>query len=1446
MDLKTEDGSEDTTSVASETTNDVTLDPGAKSKLGNKMNAMAKLEESRPAGRTTLKLPNDEADLEAHTVAPIETTEDVDALPSSSSTSSSKKSILTLFKNAVMIDFKINVYAIAFSVMTVPFLIALMSTLRRSQYVEQFSVADESEDFTGQNLSNSDLLIAILSANRLFWALWALVLRLTSSTSSSKRSTFKKFLPLIVEIGSVALCASFYEIRSSQLYTIITFAFSLYVHVILDILLTRSLSYFMDSLRQNAIVLPIVVTILVYLLPALMVLYAFSLEAFVKTPIVQFLTISVLYPGLMMAAKQLMLGKIGSSLLFNRITNTNEDFDLTEQHLNNYESTVRAIHGLWLPQVVGIYISLSYSLYLFLATLGFRIFTHSLGKYVIFRGETELIKTQCKNDGLFDFDDDAAVGVISPKMSRTRSELLLRQRNSGRMDKAEPTPNFKIPKTINVGADDFTLFKDENANVDFASMGFPITRRNEGVRSPEKNTPSPNTHNHKHAEITMHVSHSDTKEHVGNIRIQENQNFGNEVSKNKKSLLNASIQLRTNRAQSQGYEYNISNFKKEYEELQKCKQLFKKSKTGKADGWQAVGRQELGCQIWLKKAADEFKLVKCATVIDSCEPWEVLKFLRDHEPSKHPEYQKASQTELIEEVNSGNRVYRTTYGAVTPFSARDVVFRQRCFRLPDGSFVITMVSVDHPDGKASPNYVRMNLKLGGYTIEPNDHKVNVCIYQECDPKGSLPQSLAKLGSMKAAKRVIQVKSHFWYLSLWPDVRDRYTHEEDSCIQQTRDGIETFERSKKTKVLKELSWEEVKSKNVAAHAYYKKEVIESNTACQVLVNTTVRATSVEIASYLFYKMIDPSDQLVRRLNDHSFIWYKYYALGKLLHDRDSVYLSTRKQFEDGSFVVAFKSIKDDAVPVLEGALRSEGYGGYLVRPNKGMGKRSCQVTRFHFLDFQSSYRELMKRLLISESVRVVMDVRAEFSKRAEGKRIEEIRKARILESSVEWRDTRDKYQENEEKILKSGKMLFRQVVSEIDDLKDPAWLEITTRQKTEMWRKTVTTSNALSNIFYPSDTSDRWERRISIALVQGRGSIREDKKRKVMPTFSNHSSPETSINESSVKRSSSFVQRNSSRLSNAVNSATSSSASGLLKKRKWLYHGFSRTTIECDASLVMAWCCDDHFNKGVRTAYDRPNSHYVKLEEINDHNIIDYRQHNLEWPISARYVVMQHFREQDENGVYWIVSRCINYDKAELPPESSNCIEVEANSIVRITPKDEGKCELAYWAYSDPKGKIPNWVLKIKIPSIMSIVSMCKSQLDKNSLAAKRLTFSERMSKMRKRVAIKWNNEALVEKSCNALGALVAKFFVKLSYESLILGFCCFFLQESASDIITIIMCKRRLGIDMIKFQLTMTTAQGAFVSVLCLLSIAVSCIISFLFVQVFINPIPLPHNYFID
>ena len=78
----------------------------------------------------------------------------------------------------------------------------------------------------------------------------------------------------------------------------------MYISTITEIIVNHGLKSFWESKILNLIIVPILVAVLFYLMPCLMVLYAYSLEIFKKNPVVEFAVISIVYPGLMMITKR--------------------------------------------------------------------------------------------------------------------------------------------------------------------------------------------------------------------------------------------------------------------------------------------------------------------------------------------------------------------------------------------------------------------------------------------------------------------------------------------------------------------------------------------------------------------------------------------------------------------------------------------------------------------------------------------------------------------------------------------------------------------------------------------------------------------------------------------------------------------------------------------------------------------------------------------------------------------------------------------------------------------------------------------------------------------------------------------------------------------------------------------------------------------------------------
>jgi hypothetical protein len=308
-----------------------------------------------------------------------------------------------------------------------------------------------------------------------------------------------------------------------------------------------------------------------------------------------------------------------------------------------------------------------------------------------------------------------------------------------------------------------------------------------------------------------------------------------------------------------------------------------------------------------------------------------------------------------------------------------------------------------------------------------------------------------------------------------------------------------------------------------------------------------------------------------------------------------------------------------------------------------------------------------------------------------------------------------------------------------------------------------------------------------------------------------------------------------------------SSSGVSKGSRTVHYGYAKTEIEAPANLVFAWLCDERFDRGIREAYSQTWEKSSILEEVNDHSFVDFRLYPIGWPMHPRCVALRHLRKEFPDGTCVQLSVSIPFTKDQLKEAGVSMEGLDAaifatyHSVLMVKPVSDKVSKLYFWASSDPKGHIPNWILKEKVPSILGIVSACKDQLDSGLLNAKRQTYTERMEKMRKRVAVKWNHEAVVEKCCNFVGGFIAMYLVDLSWWWTLVGMSCFFIEESISDIITVIMLKR-VFVDLVRANaLHGLTERWVAIrgQVLSLLSVCVTCTVSFVVVEALINPEPM-------
>merc|ERR1712224_1129275 len=66
---------------------------------------------------------------------------------------------------------------------------------------------------------------------------------------------------------------------------------------------------------------------------------------------------------------------------------------------------------------------------------------------------------------------------------------------------------------------------------------------------------------------------------------------------------------------------------------------------------------------------------------------------------------------------------------------RDICTLARLTCEEDGSFLISLVSVDHPDAQVKPPYVRCKIKSGGYIVRPTQEpdEFQICFMLQADP-----------------------------------------------------------------------------------------------------------------------------------------------------------------------------------------------------------------------------------------------------------------------------------------------------------------------------------------------------------------------------------------------------------------------------------------------------------------------------------------------------------------------------------------------------------------------------------------------------------------------------------------------------------------------------------------------------------------------------------------
>ena len=755
---------------------------------------------------------------------------------------------------------------------------------------------------------------------------------------------------------------------------------------------------------------------------------------------------------------------------------------------------------------MGIFLTLDASISLFVATLLFRVVFQSIGKYTLWILECDLIKTLAKKDGVYDEHEIKKKSpLIKSKTSKTLRKVARKDKGfippsaidthaldfkahtaKGPIDLAKidfkalgmgsintgepvltsllptPPPILMPPSLVAANAKDQedNLFEEFN-KLNAVREGEEVHKEGQIARGTEQSTPIPrgdggdngNSPNTPKEQKGMDLFYSpSTPPEVGTSGSLASSLHSSTANTAKKTvgemLLDSSVASRGIQGKLKGHEFDVTKLKTDYQDLRECKHLLIRCKESTNDGWTAYGRQELGCQVWIRdhhrelaphfwdtaKSKDDRRPsfngappkgagieVKCMSFIEGANCFEVFEYLKDHCERKiiAGQGQKRSNTNIVKRLSFNRAVYHQRFKLHAPFNDRELFFEQYCCRLPNGSFVIRQKSYEMdrkdveggvdigPEGERNievnanstpPPFltplslvagaVRINLMLGGYVVENyHEHGVTVTQYNHTDPDGGLPRAILRLYSPMTVRGVINLKAHFHHLSLWPAVATPYNVVEKAAHSQVEGLINDFYSAKDAKALDEIGWARVKRKKLPPRIELYSRMLSflpSKTSSQSLVSCVVQGSAVEVASHLYYKVIDQSCDLIKKRNDHTFDWYGYYDMPKPFSPRDVTYFGSRKYDpEDDSYVIAYQSYEDPRVPVHTGVVRTQGRGGYTI---KSKGKNKCTVTRVQFIDLGINVVSIpINSYIHSTLVQTLVDVQSHFRGKAEGKR-----------------------------------------------------------------------------------------------------------------------------------------------------------------------------------------------------------------------------------------------------------------------------------------------------------------------------------------------------------------------------------------------------------------------------------------------------------------------------
>jgi hypothetical protein len=175
----------------------------------------------------------------------------------------------------------------------------------------------------------------------------------------------------------------------------------------------------------KGLVLPLLTAMLTLFPLCAMMGYAWVLWVLHDSPYLQSVMIGVIYPVGLIVYKQFMLGSVGGPFLFGTSINLNEEWFEDPSHKAVYCSIVRSIHGMYLPQSVGLFLLYTQNRSSFYLTCVLRLLTQSAVKAGTFYFDEQQMIIKAKKDGVFDYNNEVSPPRARERAKRAQNELEL-------------------------------------------------------------------------------------------------------------------------------------------------------------------------------------------------------------------------------------------------------------------------------------------------------------------------------------------------------------------------------------------------------------------------------------------------------------------------------------------------------------------------------------------------------------------------------------------------------------------------------------------------------------------------------------------------------------------------------------------------------------------------------------------------------------------------------------------------------------------------------------------------------------------------------------------------------------------------------------------------------------------------------------------------------------